>query len=204
MSRKAVSPADGGPFTDDDRAGAARRSDRRPAQTIRKVLDAGLEELRESSYANLTMRAVATRAGVSPASAYTYFPSKSALVAAVYLRLLRDLPLQTDVNETTQTRVSTTLRDMALMVADEPELTTACGAALMADDPAVKPLREQIGEEVSRRIGAALGPGWPRTVKSTLQIAFAGALLTARFVSYDEISGRLDEAVDLILGASVA
>jgi TetR/AcrR family transcriptional regulator, cholesterol catabolism regulator len=204
VSRKAVSPADGGPFTDDDRAGAARRSDRRPAQTIRKVLDAGLEELRESSYANLTMRAVATRAGVSPASAYTYFPSKSALVAAVYLRLLRDLPLQTDVNETTQTRVSTTLRDMALMVADEPELTTACGAALMADDPAVKPLREQIGEEVSRRIGAALGPGWPRTVKSTLQIAFAGALLTARFVSYDEISGRLDEAVDLILGASVA
>jgi TetR/AcrR family transcriptional regulator, cholesterol catabolism regulator len=204
VSRKAVSPADGGPFTDDDRAGAARRSDRRPAQTIRKVLDAGLEELRESSYANLTLRAVATRAGVSPASAYTYFPSKSALVAAVYLRLLRDLPLQTDVNETTQTRVSTTLRDMALMVADEPELTTACGAALMADDPAVKPLREQIGEEVSRRIGAALGPGWPRTVKSTLQIAFAGALLTARFVSYDEISGRLDEAVDLILGASVA
>jgi TetR/AcrR family transcriptional regulator, cholesterol catabolism regulator len=204
VSREAVSPAGGGPVTDDDRAGAARRSDRRPAQTIRKVLDAGLDELRESSYANLTMRAVATRAGVSPASAYTYFPSKSALVAAVYLRLLRDLPLQTDVNETTQTRVSTTLRDMALMVADEPELTTACGAALMADDPAVKPLREQIGEEVSRRIGAALGPGWPRTVKSTLQIAFAGALLTARFVSYDEISGRLDEAVDLILGASVA
>jgi TetR/AcrR family transcriptional regulator, cholesterol catabolism regulator len=203
VSRKAVSPADGGPFTDDDRAGAARRSDRRPAQTIRKVLDAGLEELRESSYANLTMRAVATRAGVSPASAYTYFPSKSTLVAAVYLRLLRDLPLQTDVNETTKTRVSTTLRDMALVVADEPELTTACGAALMADDPAVKPLREQIGEEVSRRIGAALGPGWPRAVKSTLQITFAGALLTARFVSYDEISGHLDEAVDLILGASV-
>jgi AcrR family transcriptional regulator len=183
---------------------AARRSDRRPAQTIRKVLDAGLEELRESSYANLTMRAVATRAGVSSASAYTYFPSKSALVAAVYLRLLRDLPLQTDVNETTKTRVSTTLRDLALVVADEPELTTACGAALMADDPAVKPLREQIGEEVSRRIGAALGPGWPRAVKSTLQITFAGALMTARFVSYDEIAGRLDEAVDLILGASVA
>jgi TetR/AcrR family transcriptional regulator, cholesterol catabolism regulator len=204
VSREAVSPADGGPVSDDDRAGAARRSDRRPAQTIRKVLDAGLDELRESSYANLTMRAVATRAGVSPASAYTYFPSKSALVAAVYLRLLRDLPLQTDVNEATKTRVSTTLRDMALVVADEPELTTACGAALMADDPAVKPLREQIGEEVSRRIGAALGPGWPRAVKSTLQITFAGALMTARFVSYDEISGRLDEAVDLILGASVA
>jgi TetR/AcrR family transcriptional regulator, cholesterol catabolism regulator len=183
-------------------AGAVRRSDRRPQQTIRKVLDAGLEELRESSYANLTMRAVATRAGVSPASAYTYFPSKSALVAAVYLRFLRDLPLHTDVNETTNTRVSATLRDMAVVVADEPELTAACGAALMADDPAVAPLREEIGEEVSRRIGAALGPGWPRAVKATLQIMFSGALMTARFVSYPEIAGQLDEAVGLILGAA--
>jgi len=181
--------------------GAARRSDRRPGQTIRKVLDAGLQELRESSYANLTMRAVATRAGVSPASAYTYFPSKSALVAAVYLRFLRDLPQHTDVKDTTKARVSATLRDMAVVVADEPELTAACGAALMADDPAVEPIRDQIGEEVSRRIGAALGPGWPRSVKSTLQLMFAGALMTARFVSFPEIAGQLDAAVDLILGA---
>nr|WP_232065982.1 TetR/AcrR family transcriptional regulator [Mycobacterium heidelbergense] len=170
---------------------------------MRKVLDAGLAELRESSYANLTMRAVATRAGVSPASAYTYFPSKSSLVAAVYLRLLRDLPLHTDVNDTTEARVSATLRDMALVVADEPELTTACGAALMADDPAVKPLRQQIGEEVSTRIAAALGPGWPRPVKSTLQIMFAGALMTARFANFDEIAGQLDEAVNLILRTPV-
>ncbi|MGO9926994.1 MAG: TetR/AcrR family transcriptional regulator [Mycobacterium sp.] len=198
MSREAAVPV-----TTVVGGGAARRSDRRPGQTIRKVLDAGLEELRRSSYADLTMRAVATRAGVSPASAYTYFPSKSSLVAAVYLRLLRELPLHTD-NDTTKTRVSTTLRDMALVAADEPELATACGAALMADDPAVKPLREQIGEEVSRRIGAALGPGWPRAVKSTLQMTFAGALMTARFVSYQEIAGQLDEAVNLILGASVA
>lgn len=196
MSREVAPPVRAGART-------SRRSDRRPGQTIRKVLDAGLAELRESSYATLTMRAVASRAGVSPASAYTYFPSKSALVAAVYLRILRELPLHTH-NDTTKTRVSATMRDMAMVVADEPELTIACGAALMADDPAVKPLREQIGEEVSRRIGAALGPGWPRAVKSTLQMTFAGALMTARFVSYDEIAGQLDEAVNLILGASVA
>lgn len=163
-----------------------------------------MAELRESSYANLTMRAVATRAGVSPASAYTYFPSKSALVAAVYLRFLRDLPLHTDVNDSTAARVSATLRDMAVMVADEPELAAACGAALMADDPAVAPLREEIGEEVSRRIGAALGPGWSRAVKSTLQMMFAGALMTVRFVSFPDIAGQLDEAVDLILTAPSA
>lgn len=196
MSREAASRATA--------ASAPRRTDRRPGQTIRKVLDAGLEELRESSYANLTMRAVAQRAGVSPASAYTYFSSKSALVAAVYLRFLRELPLHTDVNDTTKTRVSATLRDMALVVVDEPELTAGCGTALMADDPAVVPLRVEIAEEVSRRIGAALGPGWPRSVKSTLQMTFAGALMTARFLTYQEVAGQLDEAVNLILGASVA
>ncbi|WP_158019118.1 TetR/AcrR family transcriptional regulator [Mycobacterium basiliense] len=185
-------------------AGVGRRSDRRPGQTIRKVLDAGLEELRDSSYADLTMRAVASRAGVSAASAYTYFPSKSALVAAVYLRFLRELPLHTDVNDTTKTRVSAAMRDMAVVVADEPELTAACGTALMADDPAVAPLRDQISEEVARRINAALGPGWPRAVKSTLHMTFAGALMTARFLSYREIAGQLEEAVNLILGASVA
>lgn len=183
-------------------SGPGRRRDRRPGETVRKVLDAGLAELRESSFATLTVRGVASRAGVSPASAYTYFPSKSALVAAVYLRFLRDLPLHTDVNHSTKTRVSATMRDMALVVDDEPELTAACGTALMADDPAVGPLREQIGDEVSRRIGAALGPGWPRAVKSTLQMTFSGALMTARFVSYQEIAGQLDAAVDLILGAS--
>src|ERR1700755_1498252 len=62
-------------------AAPARRSDRRPGQTIRKVLDAGLEELRESSYANLTMRAVATRAGGSAGSRFSSFPSTSAPVA---------------------------------------------------------------------------------------------------------------------------
>jgi hypothetical protein len=41
-------------------------------------------------------------------------------------------------------------------------------------------------------------------VKSTLRMTFHGALMAARFVSFAEISGQLDEAVNLILGASVA
>ncbi|WP_197380761.1 TetR/AcrR family transcriptional regulator [Mycolicibacterium mengxianglii] len=181
-------------------AAGSRRRDRRPEQTVRKVLDAGVAELRRSSFGGLTMRAVAARAGVSPASAYTYFPSKSALVAAVYLQLLRAAPVHTDVNQTTRARVTTTLREMALVVADEPELTAACGAALMADDPAVTPVREQIAAEVITRIRAALGPGWPPAVSATLLMTFAGALMTARFLSFDQIAGQLDDAVVLVLG----
>jgi hypothetical protein len=35
-------------------------------------------------------------------------------------------------------------------------------------------------------------------------MTFSGALMTARFISFAEIAGQLDEAVNLILGASVA
>ena len=53
------------------------------------MLTAGIEMLRESSYADLTVRAVAARAKVAPATAYTYFSSKNHLIAEVYLDLMR-------------------------------------------------------------------------------------------------------------------
>ncbi|MBV8860352.1 MAG: TetR/AcrR family transcriptional regulator, partial [Mycobacterium sp.] len=173
-------------------------------QTIGKLLDAGQQELRATAYADMTMRALAARAGVSPASAYKYFPSKAALVAAIYLRLLRTVPLHTNVNDSTKTRVRATMRDMALVAADEPELINAFTAAVMADDPAVGALRQQIASEVSTRINAALGPGWSTAVRSTLQLTFSGALMTAHFLTYDQIAQWLEDAVHLILGASVA
>ncbi len=67
---------------------------RRPRQeeTFRKLVGAGLETLRASSYADLTVRGVAARAQVAPATAYTYFSSKNHLVAEVYLDLVREVP----------------------------------------------------------------------------------------------------------------
>lgn len=164
------------------------------------MVAAGLSELRESTYAAMSMRSVAARAGVSPASAYRYFPSKNALVATIYLDLLSDASLHVDVNETTKSRVSATMHDMALVGADEPALTAACATALMADDAAVAPVRVQIAEEVARRIRSALGPGWPDAVISTLHMTFAGALMGSRFLPYEQVATQLDIAIELILG----
>ena len=176
-----------------------RRPDRRPERTQRKVLDAALAELRQTSYSQLTMRAVATRAGVSPASAYTYFPSKSVLIASVYLGLLRNLPTHTDPARPTAERVSATMREMALLATEEPELTAACGTALMSDDLAVQPITNEIGVELTNRLRAALGPGWPSSVTSTLVMTFSGALMTARFMRFEDTAAQLDDAVGLIL-----
>jgi AcrR family transcriptional regulator len=181
-----------------------RRRNRRQEETIRKVLDAAVELLRETSYSDLTMRMVAARAGVAPATAYTYFRSKNALIAEVYLRLVREVPLFTDVNQTTQQRVTAQLRELSLLVADEPELAAAATTALMGNEPEVRGIRDKIGMEVHRRIASALGPGaWPE-VLATLELIFYGALVHAgtRSATYYQMADRLDSVIALIMGGA--
>jgi AcrR family transcriptional regulator len=181
-----------------------RRRNRRQEETIRKVLDAAVELLRETPYSSLTMRMVAARAGVAPATAYTYFRSKNALIAEVYLRLVRDVPLFTDVNQTTQQRVTAQLRELSLLVADEPELAAAATTALMGNEPEVTEIRDKIGMEVHRRIASALGPGaWPE-VLATLELIFYGALVHAgtRSATYYEMADRLDSVIALVMGGA--
>lgn len=104
---------------------------RRQQATFRKVLAAAMATLREKSYADLTVRLVAARAKVAPATAYTYFSSKNHLIAEVYLDLVRQVPCVTDVNVPMPIRVTSSLRHLALVVADEPEIGAACTAALL-------------------------------------------------------------------------
>jgi len=182
-------------------SGEAPRN-RRQEETFRKVLSAGMEMLRESSYADLTVRAVAARAKVAPATAYTYFSSKNHLIAEVYLDLVRQVPYFTDVNESRLTRVQQALRHLALVVADEPEVAAACTTALLSNDAAVRRVRDRIGMEIHRRIKSALGPDAdPRTL-SALEMTYFGALVHAGSgaFTYRQIADRLTYVVGLILG----
>jgi len=182
----------------------ARRRNRRQEETIRKILDAAVDLLHQSSYSDLTMRTVAAKAGVAPATAYTYFSSKNALIAEVYLRRVRGVPLFTDVNQTTQQRVTSQLHELALLVADEPEVAAATTTALMGDEPEVRHVRDKIGLEVRRRIASALGPGaWPE-VLATLEMVFYGALVQAGSgsISYYQMADRLDSVIALIMGSA--
>ena len=76
-----ITPDAGGPARDVPR-------NRRQEETFRKVLAAGVEVLQETSYADLTVRAVAARAKVAPATAYTYFSSKDHLLVDVLVGLV--------------------------------------------------------------------------------------------------------------------
>jgi AcrR family transcriptional regulator len=176
---------------------------RRQEETFRKVLAAGIEVLREKSYADLTVRAVAARAKVAPATAYTYFSSKNHLIAEVYLDLVRQVPCFTDVNEPMPTRVDNALRHLALVVADEPEVAAACTTALLGGggDPAVRSARDRIGAEIHRRITSAIGPDADPRKVSVLEMAFFGALVNAASgaYTYHQIADHLGYAASLIL-----
>lgn len=182
-----------------ERTGATRRP--RQEETVRKLVRAALETLRESSYADLTVRAVAARAHVAPATAYTYFSSKNHLVAEVYLGLVRQVPFFTDVNDTRVSRVQQALRSLALVVADEPEVAAACTTALLSNDAAVGPVREQIGTEIHQRIRSALGPDTDTRTVSALEMTYFGALVHAGsgVLTYRQIADRLGYVVGLIL-----
>lgn len=176
---------------------------RRQEETFRKVLTAGMAMLRESSYGDLTVRAVAARAKVAPATAYTYFSSKNHLIAEVYLDLMRQVPYFTDVNEPMPSRVERTLRSLALAVADEPEVAAACTTALLSgSDPTVRKVRDRIGAEIHRRIRSAVGPDADARVVSALEMTYFGALVNAASgaFTYHQIADRLSYVVGLILG----
>lgn len=182
---------------------ARQEPTRRPRQeeTVRKLVLAARETLRESSYADLTVRGVAARAQVAPATAYTYFSSKNHLVAEVYLDLVRQVPFFTDVNDTRIERVQQALHSLALVVADEPEVAAACTTALLSTDAAVRPVRERIGAEIHKRIKSALGPGADARTVSALEMSYFGALVHAGsgVFSYRQLDDRLAYLVGLIV-----
>ncbi len=175
---------------------------RRQEETFRKVLRAGMEMMRETSYADLTVRAVAARAKVAPATAYTYFSSKNHLIAEVYLDLMRQVPYFTDVNDTRLHRVQQSLRSLALVIADEPEFAAACTTAVLSNDAGVVRVRDRIGAEIHKRIKSALGPDADPKIVSALEMTYFGALVHAGSgtLSYREVADRLEYVVSLILG----
>ncbi len=179
-----------------------RHLSERQAQTVQRLVEAAVDELREQGYDGLTVRNVARRAGVAPATAYNYFTSREHLVTEVFWRRLQALPeSRVDRRRGASARVTETMSDLALLVADEPELAAACTVAMLATDPDVKLLRDRIGLEWRRRLVRSLDDQVDPDVLTALEFAVSGALLQAGMghLSYDELPARLAGTVELVV-----
>lgn len=180
----------------------------RQAETVEKLMAAGLEELRAVGHETLTVRTVAQRAGVSPATAYTYLASKNHLFAELFWRhLAADDALAPVRGATAVERLQGTVRALTARIVEEPELAAAVTPALLGSDPDVARLRLKIGGEFLARFEKALqNPERPDepvdpAVLEVLVLTFSGALLQAGMglMTYDQIAERLASAVDVIL-----
>ena len=180
----------------------------RQADTVERLLAAGLEEVRAVGHEALTVRTVAHRAGVSPATAYTYLASKSHLFAELFWRHVASAPRpEANPGASAVERMQATMRSLTARIVEEPALAAAVTPALLGSDPDVARLRLRIGSEFLARFEAALAdPGRPTepadpAVLEVLVLTFSGALLQAGMglMTYDEMADRLVSAVDVIL-----
>lgn len=191
----ATEPA--GPVTSHLRLGLNPRQ----AETVEKLLLAAEVELEEVGPEALTIRTVAQRAGVSPATAYTYLASKNHLFAELFWRRIVTDAGPEPVGETAVERIQVVTRHMAAMLGRSPHLATAANIALLGTDPEVERLRLVIGAEFVARFREAIGePSDPRAVEA-LTLAFSGALLQAGMglMTYEELAQRLDDVVAVIM-----
>ncbi len=180
------------------RALTGARTDR-----VDAVVEAAIAELRANGYDGLTVRNAARRAGVAPATAYTYFASKDHLVAEVFWRRLQTLaPVPMDGRRSARTRVSGAMRELARLIAAEPELAAASTTAILAQDPDVQRLRNRIGAAFNDHLSVALGDAPDPAVLRALNLALAGALLQAGmgYFSYADLADRMDEVAGLLVG----
>jgi AcrR family transcriptional regulator len=181
-----------------------RRLTGKQAETVARLAEATVKVLRKQEFSGLTVRSVAAEAGVGTATAYTYFASKEHLVAEVFWRRLQNSSAPDGSGLDRTAHVLSVLRNIALLLADEPEVSAAVTNALLGSDPEVEHLRGRIGLEIHQRLASALDPNGEPEVLEALEMLYAGALLRAGigYGTYAQIAGRLEASALLILEKS--
>ncbi|ONM50711.1 TetR/AcrR family transcriptional regulator [Nocardia donostiensis] len=178
-----------------------RRLTAKQADTVDKLTKAAVEVLAREGFAGMTIRMVAAAAGVGTATAYTYFSSKEHLVAEIFWRRLMAAPSPASDDPDPVVRVVAELRSIAMLVADEQEVSGAVTSAMLGRDPDVAHLRARIGGEIRKRIERALGPDADNDVVVSLELLYAGALVRAGmgYASYADIADLIEKSALLIL-----
>ena len=188
-------------------AATRQRMTPRQAETVASLVDAALEELRAVGYEGLTVRNVAKRAGVAPATAYTYFSSKDHLVTEVFSRRLDELPEPTvDRRRSTANRVAAALDEFARFMVVEPALAQACTVAMLGSDPDVARLRARIGMQMHRRVVAAADGDADEGAIAAIDLLVIGALVQAGMghERYEDLGAMLADATARVLNGGSA
>jgi AcrR family transcriptional regulator len=177
-----------------------RHLSERQAEAAERLVVAAAEEVEARPYGEISVRSIAKRAGVAPATAYTYFSSKDHLLAEVLWRRMQSSPALVDLSLPLPERVADAVRTMGFGAMDNPAVVAACTTAMLGDGPDVKQVRARIGLEIVQRLEAAMGPDADPRVLTVLQITYTGAILSAGMghLRFDALPGLMAEAAGLM------
>jgi AcrR family transcriptional regulator len=176
-----------------------RHLSERQAEVMERLVAAAAEEAEERPYADISVRTIAKRAGLAPATAYTYFSGKDHLLAEVLWRRMQASPSLVDLTLPLPKRVADTVRTMGFGAMGSPAVAV-CTTALLGDGPDVKRVRSRLGAEITRRLESALGGGEDPAVLDVLQVTYTGALLSAGMghLAFDAVPMLMAEATALM------
>jgi AcrR family transcriptional regulator len=176
-----------------------RHLSERQAEVMERLVAAAAEEAEERPYADISVRTIAKRAGLAPATAYTYFSGKDHLLAEVLWRRMQASPSLVDLTLPLPERVADTVRTMGFGAMGSPAVAV-CTTALLGDGPDVKRVRSRLGAEITRRLESALGGGEDPAVLDVLQVTYTGALLSAGMghLAFDAVPMLMAEATALM------
>ncbi len=136
---------------------------RTPAQRTRleRLREAARSLASEGGYAAVTMRSVAQRAGVGPATVYRYFSSKDHLIADVHaersLDVLADLAARPPRHQRAADRVAAVFHRMLAATAEDPKFAAAGVAAINSADPTASSPEFWKQNVMARYLHVALG-----------------------------------------------
>ncbi len=178
-----------------------RRAD--SAATRQRVIDGAVELARVEPIASITMRDIARTAGVSPATAYTYFASKEHVYAEAYVdglaRLTDSLRSRPPRGVTAADRVAAVFRRAVRGAGSMGDVVQATAIAMASSDPAVAPLRPGADAAFAAWVEVALDGAEIEDPDATVRLLqltmFATFVAVAHGrVSLDEASGLLEVA----------
>lgn len=181
-----------------------RHLSERQAEAVDHLVDAAAAEVAACGYDALSMRGIARRAGVAPATAYTYFSSKDHVLGELLLRRVLAVPeTPTDRAAPLADRLGRVVEALGAITTGDPEVVAACTQALLSSHPDVKRRRDRIGAEVARRIAAAADRPIDDRVVQVLVTTYFGALLMAGMghVPYPEVPALVADAARLMVDA---
>ena len=177
-----------------------RHLSERQAEVVERLVLAAADEAADRPYGEISVRTIAKRAGVAPATAYTYFSSKDHLLSEVLWRRMEQSAPLVDLSRPLAERVAEAVRTMGFGNLENPDLVSSCTTAMLGDGPDVMAVRDRIGREIAVRLRAALGPQADPAMLRVLQITYTGAILSAGMghLAFEDLPDRLAEAAALM------